>query len=84
MPAARPRGFHSRPGPGWMRTATGGAVSPAARPGSTDPEVPCPHAVQRRRWNHQLPVVSQSAQPGPLGGTDGSIALAVTLHHPIS
>src|SRR4051812_50204737 len=48
----------------------------------------CPHCVQRRRWNHQPPASSHSTHPGPLGGTEGSTALAVgsladTAHHPL-
>src|SRR3954452_19408396 len=44
----------------------------------------CPHWAQRRRWNHQPPVSSQSAHPVPLGGADGSIpgtAAADIAHH---
>jgi hypothetical protein len=44
----------------------------------------CPHWAQRRRWNHQPPVSSHSAQPVPLGGADGSIpgiAAADIAHH---
>src|SRR5262245_31960927 len=33
----------------------------------------CPHNAHRRRWNHQPPALSHSKQPGPLGGTVGSI-----------
>ena len=38
----------------------------------------CPHWAQRRRWNHQPPTSSHSAQPVPLGGTVASIGSAVT------
>src|ERR1700738_2167814 len=39
----------------------------------------CPQAAQRRRWNHQPPARSHSAQPPPLGGPDGSMVLATLL-----
>jgi|tagenome__1003787_1003787.scaffolds.fasta_scaffold20858142_1 phosphohistidine phosphatase len=45
----------------------------------------CPHWAHRRRWNHQPPVFSHSTQPGPDGGTLGSIpGIAVTgpVHQP--
>src|SRR6516165_12421124 len=38
----------------------------------------CPHCAQRRKWNHQPPASSHSAQPVPLGGTVASIDSAVT------
>src|SRR4051812_38497081 len=43
----------------------------------------CPHWAHRRRWNHQPPSASHSTQPGPLGGTLGSIpvgALTRSVH----
>src|ERR1700728_3085246 len=36
-----------------------------------------PQRAQRRRWNHHPPVCRHSMQPTPLGGTAGSIWLAV-------
>src|ERR1700737_5271753 len=39
----------------------------------------CPQVAQRRRWNHQPPAWSHSAQPAPLGGTDGSMVVATLL-----
>jgi len=35
-----------------------------------------PHLAHRRRWNHQPPEARHSRQPGPLGGTPGSIGLS--------
>jgi hypothetical protein len=32
-----------------------------------------PHCAHRRRWTHHPPTASHSAQPVPLGGTEGSI-----------
>jgi phosphohistidine phosphatase len=45
----------------------------------------CPHWAHRRRWNHQPRVFSHSTQPGPDGGTLGSmpgVAVTPSVHQP--
>src|SRR4029079_7062522 len=38
-----------------------------------------PHWAHRRRWNHQPSLARQVAQPGPLGGTEGSIGASSVM-----
>src|SRR5919107_1624563 len=61
---------------------TGCPDSPACRracwEGEESQQPMWPQAAHRRRWNHHPPVASHSTQPGPLGGTDGSIAAVVS------
>ncbi len=60
---------------GWPVAA---ACALACWDGEVSQQPMCPHRAQRRRWNHQPPCSSHSAQPVPLGGTVTSIGSAVT------
>src|ERR1700722_18647151 len=55
----------------------------ASRASESSQHPMCPHAAQRRRWNHQPPTASHSTHPVPLGGTDGSMAAVMQASLPL-